>query len=235
MDKRVLAFVDEAKRQGLPVTRSTIMAFGRNAKETVLGASDLQLTEADTRRLEAFMVSEKWAKNFINRNGLNPNAVLRAAAAAATAGGSSAYGEVGEQDGVEEEARSTSHDKDSDVLDEVMATAINNALAEQAERGVDSGDEPGSGQRSAGRRGGGNVNQRLSGEAMTPEEEKERTVSRPAPPPFSELAQHFSVLEGLAESCGIDDAVESLRRAKSAFIKARSSWLSWQAGERERQ
>lgn len=230
MDKRVLAYVDAAKQQGLPVTRATIVLFGHSAKKTVLDAGDPKMTARDKQKLEAFLASDKWAKNFIHRNGLNGNAALHA-----TAGSSTAQGQAGQQVGTEKirETRTT-HDKNSPVLDGVGTTVSNGALDEQAEGVVsttvtsDSGDERG---HVLWRRQEGDGDKEGSSEKAPAEEQEE---SRPAPPPFSKVAQHFDVLEEFAEACGVEDAVDSLRRARSAFVKARSSWSAWRAGERKR-
>lgn len=232
MDKRVLAYANAAKQQGLPITRATIVLFGHSAKKTVLDAGDPKMTARDKQKLEAFLASDKWAKNFINRNGLKGNVAFHATAGE---GSSTAQGQVGQQVGMEEirETR-TEHDKKKPVLDKVGTMVSNGALAEQADGAgttagtSDSGDERG---HTLWRRQEVDGNKESSSEKALAEEQEE---SRPAPPPFSKLAQHFGVLEEFAESCGVEDAVDSLRRARSAFVKARSSWSAWRAGERKR-
>lgn len=233
VDKRVLAYVDTAKEQGLPVTRSTIVLFGHSAKKTVLDAGDPNMTARDKQKLEAFLASDKWAKNFIHRNGLNGDAAVPHGTAGV--GSSSDQGQVDQTVDMEEirEAR-IEQGQNSPALDEVGTTVRNSPLVERAEgpgptTGTsDSGDERG---HTLWRRQEEDGDKQGSLEGGPSEEEEE---SRPAPPPFSKLAQHFGVLEEFAESCGVDDAVDSLRRARSAFFRARSSWSAWRAGQRKR-
>lgn len=68
MDARVLSFVEEARKVGLPVTRAVIQSFGHAAKKTVL--EEVTTTQDEKKRLEAFGASVKWAKNFVSRNGM---------------------------------------------------------------------------------------------------------------------------------------------------------------------
>lgn len=68
MDKGVLALVEVSRKCKNPVTRATIMSFGVAAKNKLLAA---EATPAgDKKKLETFGASEKWAKNFIARNGM---------------------------------------------------------------------------------------------------------------------------------------------------------------------
>lgn len=74
MDDRVLSLVEEARKVGLPVTRAVIQSFGHAAKKAVL--EEATTTQDETKRLEAFGASVKWAKNFVSRNGM-PSHALR--------------------------------------------------------------------------------------------------------------------------------------------------------------
>ena len=51
-----MAFIDESRKHGLPVTRATIMSFGYAAKELVLNAAST--TAADKARLARFELAE---------------------------------------------------------------------------------------------------------------------------------------------------------------------------------
>eukprot|EP00904_Undaria_pinnatifida_P000920 jgi/Undpi1/10829/HiC_scaffold_3.g01358.m1 len=57
----------KARKAKYAVTRA-VMFFGRSAKKTLLAS--VTTTAADKERLERLQASEKWAKNFVVRNGL---------------------------------------------------------------------------------------------------------------------------------------------------------------------
>ncbi|CAN0182990.1 unnamed protein product [Ectocarpus sp. 4 AP-2014] len=68
VEQLVSELVEEARRVPLPVTRATIMSFGVAAKNKMLAAEST--TAGDKKRLEDFTANERWAKNFISRNGM---------------------------------------------------------------------------------------------------------------------------------------------------------------------
>ncbi|CAN0500057.1 unnamed protein product, partial [Ectocarpus sp. 12 AP-2014] len=68
VDKAVLEFVEEARKARLPVTRATIMSFGVTIKKKFLAAGST--TDGEKKRLGGFTASDRWAKNFIARNGM---------------------------------------------------------------------------------------------------------------------------------------------------------------------
>ena len=65
----VLGFIAEARQVPLPVTRSSIEAFGAAAKKKLLAAA--ATTAAEKNKLETFTASTKWVKNFVSRNGMS--------------------------------------------------------------------------------------------------------------------------------------------------------------------
>lgn len=67
-----MSFVKGAKEHGMPVTRASVRSYGRAAKESLLETP--ATTDADKKKLEGFGASEKWARNFIVRNGLSNTA-----------------------------------------------------------------------------------------------------------------------------------------------------------------
>ena len=69
MDALALDLFEKARKAKISVTRDVIRSFGRSAKTTLLKAST---TSADVReRLNDFKAGERWAKNFVKRNGLH--------------------------------------------------------------------------------------------------------------------------------------------------------------------
>ena len=68
MDESVLDLFAKAREAKISVTREVIRSFGRSAKATLLATAS---TSAAVReKLEDFMAGDKWAKNFVKRNGL---------------------------------------------------------------------------------------------------------------------------------------------------------------------
>ena len=53
------------------------------------------------------------------------------------------------------------------------------------------------------------------------------------PPPYSEVAEHFSELEGVAETCGMPDVSYHLRKAKLTWMNnhgSRETKQTWYIG-----
>ena len=65
----VLGFIAEARQVPLPVTRSSIEAFGAAAKKKLLAAA--ATTAAKKNKLETSTASTKRAKSFVSRNGMS--------------------------------------------------------------------------------------------------------------------------------------------------------------------
>lgn len=59
--------LEKARKAKFPVTEAAIMAFGRSATKTLLAGT---VSAAEREKLEGFKAGEKWAKNFVRRNGL---------------------------------------------------------------------------------------------------------------------------------------------------------------------
>ena len=74
MDALALDLFEKARKAKISVTRDVIRSFGRSAKTTLLKAPT---TSADVReRLNDFKAGERWAKNFVKRNGLHSPKLL---------------------------------------------------------------------------------------------------------------------------------------------------------------
>ena len=69
VDESVLDLFAKAREAKISVTRDVIRSFGRSAEATLLATAT---TSAAVReKLEDFMAGDKWAKNFVKRNGLS--------------------------------------------------------------------------------------------------------------------------------------------------------------------
>ena len=69
LDALALDLFEKARKAKISVTRDVIRSFGRSTKTTLLKAP---ATSADVReRLNDFKAGERWAKNFVKRNGLH--------------------------------------------------------------------------------------------------------------------------------------------------------------------
>ena len=74
VDALALDLFEKARKAKISVTRDVIRSFGRSAKPTLLKAST---TSADVReRLNDFKAGERWAKNFVKRNGSHSSKLL---------------------------------------------------------------------------------------------------------------------------------------------------------------
>lgn len=60
--------LEKARKAKYPVTQVAIMAFGRSATKTLLAGT--AVSAAEREKLEGFKAGEKWARNFVRRNGL---------------------------------------------------------------------------------------------------------------------------------------------------------------------
>lgn len=63
-----LELLEKARQAKYPVTQAAVMSFGRSATKTLLAGTTV--SEAERKKLEGFKAGEKWAKNFVRRNGL---------------------------------------------------------------------------------------------------------------------------------------------------------------------
>jgi len=63
-----MGLLTEARSCGLPVNRSSIQAFRRKAKASLLAKAS---TAAERGELDGFCASEGWAKKFVSRNNLS--------------------------------------------------------------------------------------------------------------------------------------------------------------------
>ena len=74
LDALALDLFEKARKAKISVTRDVIRSFGRSTKTTLLKAP---ATSADVReRLKDFKAGERWAKNFVKRNGLHSSKLL---------------------------------------------------------------------------------------------------------------------------------------------------------------
>ncbi|CAM9413753.1 unnamed protein product [Scytosiphon promiscuus] len=74
VDSRVLALVEAFRIKEIPVSRTTIASLGHAVKASLLSSDSV--SAADKAKLMTFGASEKWAKNFVSRNGLVSKPVL---------------------------------------------------------------------------------------------------------------------------------------------------------------
>ena len=71
VNELVLDLFEKARKAKYPLTRAAIMSFGRAVKKTLLDRN--KVSEGKREKLEGFKAGEKWAKNFVSRNGLVSN------------------------------------------------------------------------------------------------------------------------------------------------------------------
>lgn len=68
MEAAVLAYLEETRRQGIPVNRASLVSFAMKAKSIAL-ESDALTAEARSR-LKSFIGGRKWVRGFLDRNDL---------------------------------------------------------------------------------------------------------------------------------------------------------------------
>lgn len=64
----MLAYMEETRRQGIPVNRASLVSFAMKAKSIAL-ESEALTTEARSR-LKSFIGGRKWIRGFLERNDL---------------------------------------------------------------------------------------------------------------------------------------------------------------------
>lgn len=203
VDKIVLAWVEEeARRAPLTVTRAKIRSFGIAAREKLLAVASTPA--GNKKKLEAFGASNKWARNFASRNGL-----LTGHPASTKAGGG-AEAELEERGEI---ARAQAQGA-GDVS--VEGTVENPSVQEETNTSPRKSYsvEPDKAEDAKGAGSG---------------EEAEAQPSYAELPSCAELELLFRPLEIYAESCGLHEARDYLRKAKMAFLAASAARTTQQS------
>lgn len=236
-----MAFIDEARRSGMPVSRDVIQVFGKRAAEDIMASPDI--SAGLKKKVEGFSAGEKWVRNFVSRNNLKSKAL---------------HGETGSADGEAhsahmQEIRELCSKYDISNINDVDETGLfykllpkRTYLSTEESLTISPVQEPGpneiaGAQTWAADEDDPEVREALTGDAredlmhgvqhgVEDEEsddevgvenaDKESETRDCALPPFDTVCDSLNFLEECAVRLGSGDAYSGIRQAKMAFIEA---------------